>query len=851
MSITRMIARARMLVAVGVFAALALTAVAVAGHWPTKGGDAGHSGHQLVDPVGAPIALDYIADQANIRTSILTTSGDVDTQRMVYSTSDGFVHHRDLEDGLPLDSTRVIQPGVTFAPDANIFGSGSGEIAPVDASINDELGYTFQIFNEDAADTDPLGADIWLSIIRQSDGVLIAAERVPGTTNYTVNSTPVLFQQALWFIATPDAPPMAPPEPQPAPKLFKVNIGDPGGVGGNPTMGSVKTVNVASATATASPTAVYLRNGDGDPTPYVAVSTNSANSVRTFTASTPDPMAGPQSGDIGGPAQTVSVPVLSNGEMPQPGEDVETAPFLYVATTEEEPISEWPGGSQIHKLIQDDAGAIVPATGDQPNVSKVVLGNPAPMLAVSQLADLPDGGGHVVLTTSCDVYSFDVSDLNRAEPMLGSNAPDECPNTTSSDPATGFRHTTAVLSGGLGFVQRNNGEQIAFTVPQMEMLAADQFEKPESDATAAWGQPAISHRFVQFGDNKRVTVYRAETALPPGETGAGFSVNDVTIAEGNSGDRVATFTISRRGTVGGTVDVSTVDNTAKAGEDYTAVTEQTVTFTSTETSKTIDVPIKGDTNGEADETFFVRLSRPRGSGAHIVDGEGLGLIVNDDGSAAGIGITDITATEGTPATFNVTLSSPQDKAVTVNYVTADGTAKAGSDYTAISGKLVFNPGETSKPVAVAVLKDSRAESPERFDVKLSGATGSPIVDDTGTALISDVVRRKPRRFTANVRPLRDTAKPFRFVTTGRLTLPTGMSRAAGCKGRVQVQVKAGRKTISARRHTLRSTCRYRGRVTFKNAKRFDRSGRLKFSVRFLGNAELTRSKTVTRFVRTK
>ncbi|MFM8008586.1 MAG: choice-of-anchor Q domain-containing protein, partial [Dolichospermum sp.] len=67
-----------------------------------------------------------------------------------------------------------------------------------------------------------------------------------------------------------------------------------------------------------------------------------------------------------------------------------------------------------------------------------------------------------------------------------------------------------------------------------------------------------------------------------------------------------------------------------------------------------------------------------------------------------LSINDVTLTEGNSgtknATFTVTLSGETFQTVTVNYATANGTATAGSDYTATTGTLIFNvnPGETSK-----------------------------------------------------------------------------------------------------------------------------------------------------------
>jgi GH18 family chitinase len=86
-------------------------------------------------------------------------------------------------------------------------------------------------------------------------------------------------------------------------------------------------------------------------------------------------------------------------------------------------------------------------------------------------------------------------------------------------------------------------------------------------------------------------------------------------------------------------------------------------------------------------------------------------------------------------TFTVTLSSASASAVTVNYATADGTATAGSDYTAMSDALTFAAGETSKTLSVTIAGDTIAEPDETFVVTLSGAAGATISVPTATGTI--------------------------------------------------------------------------------------------------------------------
>ena len=85
----------------------------------------------------------------------------------------------------------------------------------------------------------------------------------------------------------------------------------------------------------------------------------------------------------------------------------------------------------------------------------------------------------------------------------------------------------------------------------------------------------------------------------------------------------------------------------------------------------------------------------------------------------------------TPATFNVVLSNQSLETVTVNYQTVNGTAVAGSDYTATSGTVSFAPLVTSMPITVPVLGDTLAEFNEKFSVRVSDPTNATIAAAPG------------------------------------------------------------------------------------------------------------------------
>ena len=102
-------------------------------------------------------------------------------------------------------------------------------------------------------------------------------------------------------------------------------------------------------------------------------------------------------------------------------------------------------------------------------------------------------------------------------------------------------------------------------------------------------------------------------------------------------------------------------------------------------------------------------------------------------------VTDVSKSEGnsgtTSFTFTVKLSAAAATPVSVNFATANGSARAADDYVARSGVLAFAPGETSKTVAVGVVGDRRREGDEVFYLNLSSAAGAVVTDPQGAAVV--------------------------------------------------------------------------------------------------------------------
>src|SRR6185295_5821998 len=132
-----------------------------------------------------------------------------------------------------------------------------------------------------------------------------------------------------------------------------------------------------------------------------------------------------------------------------------------------------------------------------------------------------------------------------------------------------------------------------------------------------------------------------------GSTTSSLAINNVSVAEGNSGTKLETFTVTRSGgTAAFDVTFATSNGTAIAGSDYVATTN-VLHFNANQNTATISVTVNGDTTIEANETFNVNLSNAT-NGATISDSQGVGTITNDDGAAiaGSISINDVTISEG-------------------------------------------------------------------------------------------------------------------------------------------------------------------------------------------------------------
>ena len=214
------------------------------------------------------------------------------------------------------------------------------------------------------------------------------------------------------------------------------------------------------------------------------------------------------------------------------------------------------------------------------------------------------------------------------------------------------------------------------------------------------------------------------------ETPPAFAINDVSVTEGGS----LVLTVTKTGTVSSSYSVSfaTANGTATAGSDYTAASS-TLAFAAADTTKTVTVATIDDAVVEAAETVGVNLSGATG-GATISDAQGIGTINDNDTAATCSGISfqigNAGDVEGNGLVFTVTRTGSTSISCSVSYASANGTAVAPGDYTAVSGTLTFAASQSSRTISITTLVNGPGEGDETMYVNLSNATGGATISDS-------------------------------------------------------------------------------------------------------------------------
>ena len=212
-----------------------------------------------------------------------------------------------------------------------------------------------------------------------------------------------------------------------------------------------------------------------------------------------------------------------------------------------------------------------------------------------------------------------------------------------------------------------------------------------------------------------------------------FSIGDGVASEGDGSVALVVSVGGGRGSLDLSVDYTTSDLTATAGDDFTASSE-TLTFAAGVSTATILIPLVDDSIDELDETFSVELTNPVNATLGVATAT---ATIQDNDDPPGVSVADATGTEGSTAEFVVSLDAASAQTIKVDYDTSSGTARESSDFTATTGRLTFAPGATRATISVQLTDDALDEPAETFTMALDSPVKAVINAGTATGTITD------------------------------------------------------------------------------------------------------------------
>jgi Calx-beta domain len=193
----------------------------------------------------------------------------------------------------------------------------------------------------------------------------------------------------------------------------------------------------------------------------------------------------------------------------------------------------------------------------------------------------------------------------------------------------------------------------------------------------------------------------------------------------------ASITVKRTGSLdkAARINYATLNSTAYAGVDYTYAIGTLRWAAGDATERKVSVPISNTSPFSGNKTFRVALSYAGGSSTLSLPSSATITINGSTALSAGTQSFSAAAYSVAPTagTLNISVnrSGGSSGAVSVNYATENGSAVAGTDYTAKSGLLSWASGDTAvKSFAVPIANTSIGG--KSFTVKLSAASGATI-----------------------------------------------------------------------------------------------------------------------------
>lgn len=460
---------------------------------------------------------------------------------------------------------------------------------------------------------------------------------------------------------------------------------------------------------------------------------------------------------------------VTNGGAPDPG----VTAYLCQCLDSPGVADSVPGDSTTVPAAQCGGTGVLPSNGSllactTDSLGQVVLTYHVPTNTVAQrradwiaVSDTTSHPAHKALQhyVYCTVYRFSSSPIARSG-SLGSGA--SVPVTlTAEDGLDAGISNTAYLSfkAASGGGSASVGSTMLTTTPTLFHTSSSgtlaiTYTAPASPPSSGQDVIMASDAAKTGSTEKNTDSYSFSSATPV------ISIGNVDLVEGDQKDvhhhgitAQFTVTISPVQPNPVTVDYQTFCGVGDkgCGEDFTQVSKPTL-FTIPANSNSTILPIiqfsyVGGNAGETyNEGWYMLLSNPSSGVLGRSVGEGI-LLPDVEGSTSplpdlyvgDVGLMPITNPGTAPMYFVVSLGAQETGTVTFDYATANGTAIAGTDYTATSGVGSIPPGNTSAIIVVNLLSHAPPSSNTTFTLTISNASGGLTIaraTGTGTVLAS-------------------------------------------------------------------------------------------------------------------
>ena len=262
------------------------------------------------------------------------------------------------------------------------------------------------------------------------------------------------------------------------------------------------------------------------------------------------------------------------------------------------------------------------------------------------------------------------------------------------------------------------------------LVATDDDERDEADGAVT--ATITSGPTLRVGDAASATVPVIDNDVTAVAVPAGVTVTPTALAVPEGSSASYTVVLDSEPTADVTVAVQAPEDTEVAVD----ATELTFTTEDWNQAQTVTVTAAQDDDAVDDDTV-VLTHEVRGGNYDTVTAASVAVTILEDDMSA-LSVANAMASEGDgEMAFSVRLNLASSQTVTVEYVTAGGTATAGRDYETTTGTLTFSALETEQTIRVPIIDDDIDEAVETLTVMLINASNATIKDGKATGIITD------------------------------------------------------------------------------------------------------------------